>query len=184
MGHRIFSLGSLLSALLVSGVLAGCSHGSLEARLVALEREADRQAVTRLMHDYAHGIDGFDEDLLRRAFAPDAIAEYKGANFPMDLRLEGVEAIVGWLRESVGHRENAVPWHYMSTARVEVEGDRATMQTFQHNRNMSGVGVYTAEARRDPAGWRLVRLRLDERLLDEELLESMRRNEERGFPLE
>ena len=74
----------------------------------------------------------------------------------------------------------------MSTARVEVadDGDHATLRTFQHNRDLSGVGVYTVDARRTPDGWRIARLRLDERLLDPELLESMHRDEDRGFPLE
>ena len=165
----------------------GCVSPGLEGRVQALEREADRQAVTRLMYAYAHGIDGFDEALLRTAFAEDAVAEYKGVNFPMDLRLEGIDAIVEWLKSSVGHRKEAAPWHYMSTALVEVgidgDKDRATLKTFQHNRTMSGVGVYSVEARRTPGGWRIAKLHLDERLLDAELLESMDDEAGRDFPI-
>jgi hypothetical protein len=43
----------------------GCAQTNLEERVRSLEREADRQAVTRLMHRYAHGIDGMDESLLK-----------------------------------------------------------------------------------------------------------------------
>jgi len=154
--------------------LLGCARGDLEARVRALEVEADREAVIRLIHAYAHGIDGMDEALLREAFAVDAVAEYRGVNFPMNDRLDGIEEILGWLRARVGDREGAVPWHYMDTHLVDVEGDRATLRTFQHNRHMSGVGLYTVEAERTDEGWRIVRLRLEERILDPALLERLR----------
>jgi hypothetical protein len=163
---------ALFTALLL--FLSGCVSPGLNERVRALEVEADRQAVTRLMSSYAHGIDSMDEAMLRRTFAVDAIAEYAGANFPMDERLEGIEAILDWLRENVGDRKDAVPWHYMSTALVEIDGDRGMLQTFQHNRTMSGVGLYTVHARRTPNGWRIARLHLDETILDESLLESLR----------
>jgi len=168
-------------ALLVFGVLA-CAQPDLEARVRALEVEADRQAVIRLMHAYAHGIDSMDEALLELTFAVDAVAEYVGVNFPMDLRLEGVDAILEWLRSSVGGREGAVPWHYMSTDRVEMDGDRATLWTFQHNRHMSAIGLYTVEARRTQGGWRIQSLHLDERILDENLLERVNRDGVRKNP--
>ncbi len=151
----------------------GCAHADVEARLVRLEAEADRQAVVRLMHAYAHGIDDLDEARLRATFAEDAVAEYVGVNFPMDLRLEGVDAIIRWLFAAVGDREGAAPWHYMSTELVEVDGDRATLRTFQHNRSLAGVGLYRAEASRTGDGWRITHLRLDERILDEALLDEL-----------
>jgi hypothetical protein len=154
-------------------VFAACAQPNLEERVRTLEVEADRQAAIRLMHTYAHGIDSMDEALLRETFAEDAVAEYVGANFPMNERLEGIDAILTWLRANVGGRENAVPWHYMSTALVDVDGDRATVRTFQHNRTLSGVGLYTIEARRTSLGWRIGKLHLDERILEEELLESL-----------
>jgi hypothetical protein len=162
-----FATGTLLCALLA------CAQPGLEARVQALEAEADREAVIQLIQAYAHGIDSMDEALLRRTFAEDAIAEYKGVNFPMDLRLEGFDAILAWLRSSVGNREGALPWHFMSTHLVEVEGDRASLRTFQHNRHLSGVGLYTVEAGRTEDGWRIQKLRLEERILDPELLERL-----------
>ncbi len=159
---------------LALGALAiGCGHGALDRRIDALEVEADRQAVIRLIHQYAHAIDGRDETLLRATFTADAVAEYKGVNFPMDVRLEGFPAIAQWLKDQVGDREGALPWHYMDTHLVEVDGNRATLKTFQHNRHLSGVGLYTVEAVRTALGWRIQKLRLDERLLDPELLEQM-----------
>lgn len=151
----------------------GCAQTNLEERVRDLEREADRQAVTRLMYGYAHGIDGMDESLLRETFAEDAVAHYEGVNFPMDDHLEGVDAIVAWLRTNVGGREDAVPWHYMSTALVDVSGDHATLRTFQHNRTMAGVGLYIVEAQRREEGWRITSLHLEERILDPGLLESL-----------
>jgi hypothetical protein len=147
----------------------------LEARLVRLEAEADRQAVERLIHAYAHGIDTLDEALLRRTFAPDAVAEYRGLNFPMHADLAGADAIIDWLRTNVGGRGSAAPWHFMSTHLIELEAgsDQATLRTFQHNRSMGGIGVYTVEAERTEAGWRIQKLRLEERILDEVLLERL-----------
>ncbi|MBW1884968.1 MAG: nuclear transport factor 2 family protein [Deltaproteobacteria bacterium] len=157
----------------LSCVLLACAQPGLEARVQALEVAADREAVIQLIHAYAHGIDSMDEALLGRTFAEDAVAEYKGVNFPMDLRLEGFDAILAWLRSSVGHRESALPWHFMSTHLVEIEGDRASLRTFQHNRHLSGVGLYTVKARRTEDGWRIEELRLEERILDPDLLERL-----------
>jgi hypothetical protein len=169
--------GTLAAAIafgLTTPTLSGCAARSdLATRVQALEEEADRQAVIRLIHAYAHGLDAMDEALLARTFAPDAVAEYTGANFPMDVRLEGFDEILAWLRARVGGREGALPWHFMSTHLVEVEGDRATLRTFQHNRSLAGVGLYTVTARRSPEGWRIARLQLEERILDPELLEQL-----------
>ena len=61
----------------------------------------------------------------------------------------------------------------MSTHLVDIDGDEATLRTFQHNRHMSGVGLYTIRARRTKDGWRIVKLHLDERILDPPLLERL-----------
>jgi hypothetical protein len=158
----------------ITGVSAG-QTAQLEARLVRLEAEADRQAVERLIHAYAHGIDTMDEALLRRTFAPDAQAEYRGLNFPMHEDLDGADAIIDWLGKSVGDREAAAPWHFMSTHLIDLEAgaDEATLRTFQHNRSMGGIGVYTVYARRTAEGWRISKLRLEERILDETLRKSL-----------
>lgn len=170
----------LLLALAPASALLGCAGGgNVEARLAALEREADRQAVVRLIHQYAHAIDGRDEALLRRTFLPDAVAEYEGVNFPMDVRLEGVDAIWDWLDAQVGDREGALPWHYMDTELVDVEGDRAHMIVYQHNRLLSAIGVYTVDAVRTAEGWRIAKLHLDERVLDPKLLEDVHTPETR-----
>lgn len=144
-------------------------QGDLEARVRALEVEADRSAVCRLIQAYIHGIDSMDEALLARTFAKDPVAEYVGVNFDMDVRLEGFDAIFAWIRENLGGRENGVPWHYVDTHLVEVEGDSATLLTYMHNRYMASIGLYTVTARRTPEGWRIAKLRLEGQILDPEL---------------
>ncbi|MFK7896383.1 MAG: nuclear transport factor 2 family protein [Myxococcota bacterium] len=184
MNHRLRSVCVPSSLFVAVLILSGCaSHSTgeanmgaaLEARLTRLEAEADRQEIERLMHAYAHGIDSMDMDLLRRTFAPDARAEYRGLNFPMHEDLAGVEQIIGWLNKSVGGRKKGEPWHYMSTHLIELEpgADEATLQTFQHNRTMGGIGVYTLNAIRTPQGWRIKKLRLEERILDDALLKRL-----------
>ena len=147
-------------------------QGDLEARVRALEVEADRAAVIRLIHAYIHGLDSLDEALLTRTFAEDSVAEYVGVNFPMDVQLEGIDAILAWIRENFGDRKDAVPWHYVDTHLVEVEGDSATLQTYMHNRHMSSIGFYTITARRTPEGWRIEKLHLMGRILDEALFKK------------
>ncbi|MGI9583962.1 MAG: nuclear transport factor 2 family protein [Acidimicrobiia bacterium] len=137
--------------------------------MTALEVEADRSAVIRLMAQYIQGLDALDEALLARTFVKDAVAEYVGANFDMDVHLEGIEAILAWIRENFGSREDAVPWHYVDTHVVEVEGDTATLRSYLHNRHMSSIGLYTVNARRTPQGWGIAKLHLEGRILDPEL---------------
>ncbi len=174
--HRL----AIALTLALLGASLGCGHATLDRRIALLEVEADRQAVIRLIHQYAHAIDGRDEKLLGATFTADAVAEYVGVNFPMDVRLEGFPAIRDWLDAQVGDREGALPWHYMDTHLVEVDGNRASLKTFQHNRHLSGVGLYTVEAVRTAQGWRIQKLRLEERLLDPELIEQM--HEKAGQP--
>jgi hypothetical protein len=147
-------------------------QGDLEARVRALEVEADRAAVIRLIHAYIHGLDSLNEALLARTFAEDAVAEYVGANFSMNVRLEGIDDILAWIRKTFGDREDAVPWHYVDTHLVEVEGDSATLQTYMHNRYMAAIGFYTVTARRTPEGWRIAKLHLRGRILDEDLFKQ------------
>ncbi|MBK7948003.1 MAG: nuclear transport factor 2 family protein [Deltaproteobacteria bacterium] len=173
--RRAAATGALFAALALVLTSLGCGHAVLEQRIKVLEVEADRQAVIRLIHQYAHGIDGHDEALLRQTFTADAIAEYEGVNFPMDVTLRGFPAILEWLNAQVGGREGAAPWHYMDTHLVDVKGNRATLKTFQHNRHLSAIGLYTVEAVRTSQGWRIQKLHLDERILDPELLEQMQK---------
>lgn len=150
-------------ALLVS-LVTGCRPPALETRVAALEVAADRQAVIQLINQYAYGLDRGDQDALRSIFLPEAVAEYVGVDTPLDVRLEGIEAILAWLRETDHGR--SPPGHYMATHVVEVERDHARLVAYQHNRDVSGAGLYTIDARRTPDGWRIAKLHLDQRSLE------------------
>ncbi len=128
----------------------------------------DRLEVIELAHRYAQGVDRLDRGLLATAFASEAVAHYKvvgDAPFELDERLEGFDAIYGWLSEVLAARGDSTPWHFMSTPIVNLDGDHARMVVYMHNRPVDGVGVYTMEATRTPAGWRIQRLQLEERAL-------------------
>ena len=75
--------------------LMGCAQTDLEARVARLEVEADRQAVIRLMHDYAHGLDAMDVPLLERTFAEDAVAHYALVFAASALHEEGAAGLAG-----------------------------------------------------------------------------------------
>ncbi|MBW2274424.1 MAG: nuclear transport factor 2 family protein [Deltaproteobacteria bacterium] len=126
---------------------------------------SDRLELTELINRYALGIDSMDGELLAAVFTPDAVADYEIEPLGIREHLEGFDAIVGWLRSMLGERENAVPWHFMSTHIVEIDGDRARVRAYQHNRHMSGIGLYTADAIRTAEGWRIEKLHLEEQLL-------------------
>ena len=156
----------LVLAFVLSLVLSlgpGCHSPDFESRLAAAEAAADRQAVIELINRYAFGLDRGDQVAIRAIFLPDAIAEYVGVDNPLDVRLEGIDAILAWLRETDHGR--SPPGHYMATHVVEVEGDEARLTAYQHNRDVSGAGLYTIDARRTPNGWWIVRLHLDQHLL-------------------
>lgn len=127
----------------------------------------DRVDVLALASQYAWGVDTLDRELLARTFAADATAEYVavGPN-PMDLdeRLEGFDAIYGWLHENLAHRKGTagLPMHFVSNALVSLDGDAAALRYYMHNRASSVGGVYYVEAIRTQAGWRIAQLRLEE----------------------
>jgi hypothetical protein len=131
----------------------------------------DRLAIAELASQYAWGVDTLDRGLLGRTFASGATAHYLavGPN-PMNLdeRLEGFDAIYGWLHANLAHRTGTegVPMHFVSNELVMLEGDTATLRFYMHNRASSVGGVYTVEARRTPDGWRIGSLLLEEQTWD------------------
>jgi hypothetical protein len=147
---------------LVLAALLACEHGDTGSA-------ADRLAVAELMTRYAYAVDSLDRELLASVFAPDAVAEYVAVGpspFELDERLEGFEAIWGWLSRVLEGRERDFPRHYMTNPLVELDGDRARLRVYQHNWNMSSGGIYTVDAVRTDAGWRIAKLHLDERTFD------------------
>jgi hypothetical protein len=151
------------------GVLALCVAGLWAYASTRAPRSAlDKLEIIELAHRYAQGVDRLDRDLLATAFAADAVAHYKvvgEAPYELDEHLDGFDAIYGWLSAALSHRGDATPWHFMSTPIVELDGDEARMRVFMHNRPLDGVGVYTMDAERTSAGWRIRKLQLEERAL-------------------
>ena len=147
---------------LLASLVPGCRYSALESRIADLEIAADRQAVAQLIHQYAWGLDRGDQARLAAIFLPDAVAEYVVVDPPLEVRLEGAQAILEWLRETDHGR--SPPGHYMATQIVEIEGDRARLYAYQHNRDVSGAGLYTLDARRTPDGWRIAKLHLDQHM--------------------
>lgn len=131
----------------------------------------DRLAIAALASQYAWGVDTLDPALLGRTFASDASAHYLavGPN-PMNLdeRLDGFDAIYGWLYANLAHRTGTagLPMHFVSNELVMLEGDTATLRFYMHNRASSVGGVYTVEARRTQGGWRIASLLLEEQTWD------------------
>ena len=80
--------------------------------------------------------------------------------------MHGFDAIWNWLYSNLKSRKGpaALPMHFMSNHRIEIDGDTAHMTYYMHNRAMSGGGVYYADALRTSEGWRIHRLRLEEQI--------------------
>jgi hypothetical protein len=51
--------------------------------------------------------------------------------------------------------EYGPPWHFVSNELVDLDGDRAQMKAYLHNRFHKVGGMYYFDAARRPEGWRL-----------------------------
>ena len=127
----------------------------------------DQLALTELSHRYAWAIDTMDRELLAQVFTPDAQAHYLEVGpkvLGLDARLDGFDEIHDWLESGLGHRKGpaGLPWHFMSNHLIELDGDRAKMRFYMHNRPLAAGGVYYVDAVRTAEGWRIARLRLEE----------------------
>ena len=127
----------------------------------------DRLDVIELIHRYAAVVDSERYDELPRVFAVDAECDYGSmrAYLGDDCQPSGLADIERWMRRYTGSRSSV---HFMHNHIVELDGDVATMRNYMHNTTSSIAGVYETEARRTVDGWRLTRLRLEERFLDAE----------------
>jgi hypothetical protein len=132
----------------------------------------DRLDVIELIHRYAAMVDFKNYDDVDRVFTKDAVANYESmrAYVGDDCEPKGAKAIVEWLRRYTGTRAGSM--HFMHNHVVELDGKRATMRNYMHNTNSSIAGVYITEAKRTKAGWRLHRLRLEERFIDADRVQN------------
>jgi len=125
----------------------------------------DRLDIIELIHRYAAIIDLKRYDDVPLVFADDAECHYDSmrAYLGDDCRPRGRVDIERWIRQYTGTRSSM---HFMHNHVVEIDGDDAHMRNYMHNTNSSIAGIYETEAHRTADGWRLTRLRLDERFLD------------------
>ena len=132
-----------------------------------LEAVADRLEIEELLNRYAWAIDSGDWDLLSRVFTEDAEADFSsvGEYVDADARTAGRDAIVAWLRHALAPFPDVL--HFLSNQQVELRGDSARTLTYMHVLHLPMGGIYHGEAVRTPEGWRLRRLRLEERSFEE-----------------
>jgi len=132
-----------------------------------LAAAADRLELAELLHRYAWAIDSGDWALLAQVFTEDAEADFSsvGQYVEGESTTRGRDAIVAWLRAALAPFPDVL--HFMSNQLVEIDGDRARTLTYMHVLHMSMGGIYHGEAVRTRDGWRLRRLRLEERSFEE-----------------
>jgi hypothetical protein len=133
-----------------------------EARLLL-----DRLEVAELINRYGRAMDRRDWAALKKVFTEDAEADYSSVvartdrsqtTTPSDAVLRGRDAIVAWLQAARSGGEPLM--HFMTNHIVDVDGDRATLWNYIHERQ-GAYGSYDVEAVRTDDGWRIKRLVLD-----------------------
>jgi len=89
---------------------------ALERRIRALE---DLEAIKRLKYRYFRCLDLKLWDEMAGCFAPDATVDYGGGR----CRVDGVDAIIGFLRESLARETGALGYHHGHHPEIELTGD-------------------------------------------------------------
>ncbi len=119
---------------------------------------ADRAAIHDVMMRYARGIDRRDYALVRSCFTPDAHTDYGWIyQGPLDGLIARIES---------GLRGFAMTMHFMGNELIEVEGDRASMETYcvayhqpaapDRGKDLMIMGLrYLDTLVRTPGGWRI-----------------------------
>src|SRR5690349_2990080 len=94
-----------------------------------VEEVADRLAVLDLVTQFHRAVDFSDWDLLRRVTTDDLewdwSATYPGGSVADGA--QGKEAVVAWLEAAT---RSATPHHHTTNHLVEIDGDRATSQSY------------------------------------------------------
>jgi 3-phenylpropionate/cinnamic acid dioxygenase small subunit len=130
-------------------------------------RLIDRLDVMELVNRYGRAMDRRDWDAFAAVFAEDATADYtsviartrrEDTTTPEAAVLRGRAAIVEWMQAARVNGETLL--HFMTNHIVEVDGDRATLWNYVHERQ-GAYGSYAIEAVRTDEGWRIRSLVLD-----------------------
>jgi ketosteroid isomerase-like protein len=124
--------------------------------LVALEE------IKRLKHRYLRCVDTKDWDDLADVLTPDATADYGTPTYGRPLKLDGRDAIVGFLRDSLG--PGLITTHFATQPEIDVDGDEATgtwafedtVIATEHRVVIMGAAFYEDRYRRGEDGrWRI-----------------------------
>jgi hypothetical protein len=116
----------------------------------------DRLAIEDLVNRYCHNADYNPPESMRDLFVPEAIWEVPA----MDLRCEGIDAIVAFFTQSRAGFGSAR--HVISNLVVEGDGDRATAACYlqvikvdEDPKQIVSFGRYQDTLVRTALGWRL-----------------------------
>jgi hypothetical protein len=117
---------------------------------------SDRLAIEELINLYCHNADYNPPDSMRDVFVPEAVWEVPA----MDLRCEGIDAIVAFFTQSRAGFGSAR--HVISNLVVQGDADRATASCYlqvikvdEDPKQIVSFGRYQDELLRTAAGWRL-----------------------------
>ncbi len=142
--------------------LVGCSshHAAHRAELQWLR---DRVELEDLLNRYVNAVDELDRATLAEVFTPDAVLEVTFADPKVERVLQqGFDAIFESMDASLsGRQEYGVPWHFVTSPRIEIEADRAKVTAYMHNQPANAGGTYEVDAVRGQGGWRIAKLHVD-----------------------
>ena len=117
---------------------------------------ADRLAIEDLVNLYCHNADYNPPESMRDIFIPEAVWEVPA----MDLRCEGIDAIVAFFTQSRAGFGSAR--HVISNLIVQGDGDHATASCYlqvikvdEEPKQIVSFGRYQDELVRTAGGWRL-----------------------------
>jgi hypothetical protein len=125
----------------------------------------DRLDIIELFTRYSHAVDQCDWDLLRTVFADDIQADYSAdAEYIPDCpaKRNGIEDLVQFF-ETVQPAVGPGFTIFMTNHFIKLEKDAATISVHSHVLNLALGAVYHCHARRTEKGWKLDRLRLENR---------------------
>jgi len=76
--------------------------------------------------------------------------------------IEGFERIFSRVSEVLGVRPGyGPPWRFVPNEPIDLDGDRAQMSAYLHDRYHKVGGMYQFDATRRPEGWRPTKLRVE-----------------------
>ena len=157
-------------------VMLGLMAGMVVSPVAAAEVPAASVADSIYTKDYvdllqlsskmAWGMDLMDRALLEEVFKPDARASYRmaeGEKLLIDISFDSFDEMFRWLdklpRENKAYSH--IPWHFHANHIIDIDGDKATMRFFMHDRFGSAGGLFHTKVEKGAEGWRISEMRFD-----------------------